>query len=327
MKKAVATLLPGAFWLLLSLPAIAGQGNDPQSWLDRMTAAMSQMTYQGTFVYVQGDELQTMRITHVSDENGVRERLVSLSGSKSEVIRDADGVLWIPGDGRSVLSDSAYRRSYFPEMPLQDGSPALESYTVELGGDALIAGHNARVVKVLPRDHYRYGYTLWLEKHSGLLLKWELFDTRRKPLAKLMFTDLSLGPEVDQTELKSKGELKELETVKSRLPTASTVTSRKPRWQPTKLPPGFVLTSHRYVASGDNDGGEYEHLVYSDGLAAVSVYVESPQDGKSLPEMTHQHGTSNAFICSASGMVVTVVGDVPAPTVAMIGKSVETSLP
>ena len=96
------------------------------------------------------------------------------------------------------------------------------------------------------------------------------------------------------------------------------------RWTPTYYTDGGYQL---YVASGDNDGGEYEHLVYSDGLAAVSVYVESPQDGKSLPEMTHQHGTSNAFICSASGMVVTVVGDVPAPTVAMIGKSVETSLP
>ena len=261
MKKASITALPGALWLLLAVSAFAGQDNDPHAWLDRMSAAMSQMSYQGTFVYAQDNELQTMRITHVSDASGVRERLVSLSGSNSEVIRDADGVVWIPGDGSSIISDSAYRRTYFPELPFRDGDPALQSYSVELGGDALIAGHRARLVKVLPRDHYRYGYRLWLEKHSGLLLKWELVDTHRKPLAKLMFTDLRLGAEVDLAELKPAGKLKELDTVPSSLPSASAATSKQPRWKPASLPPGFMLTSNRYYKSGKGEGEEQdEHL-------------------------------------------------------------------
>jgi len=321
MRRLAALTVCAGFGMLLAASARAGEL--AIDWLDRMSVAMNQMSYQGTFVYHQEDRMETMRITHVSDENGVRERLVSLSGGGGEMLRDANGVSWVLGDGSSVMTDGSFQRPLFPLMPSEQEGLAAHSYEVGFAGKSLVAGHLARKIKVEPRDHYRFGYALWLEAHSGLLLKWELLDPDRKPLARLMFTEIRLGSEVDPGELKPARELNRYQAVETGLPAGGSAISVEPRWAPVKIPPGFKLTAHRFQDGGEDDGGEYEHLVYSDGLAAVSVYIEDPAGDADRPERIERHGTTHAFTKSTGGRIVTVVGDVPAATVLMIGKSVE----
>jgi len=326
MKPGITTTTLVAVLLGLSLAAVAGSSDDAGDWVERMSAAMSQMSYQGTFVYVQGDEVESMRITHVSDEKGVRERLVSVSGAQREILRDSNGVRWVRGDDHSVMEDPSFGRLFFPEIPLKTSDDAGVSYQFELGEKARIAGHSGRKVKIIPRDRYRYGYNLWLEEQSALLLKWELLDSNQKRLAKLMFTELRLGSEVDLQELKSTNPLKEFKTLESSLPPGSSLSHSKPKWQAGMLPPGFRLTAHRYLGKKGQD--IYEHMVYSDGLAAVSVYVEGNQDG-SLGKDTgiSRMGTTHAFSRLADGVLITVVGDVPAATVRAIGESVKLRIP
>ena len=326
MKPGVATTTLVAVLLGLSLAAVAGSSDDAGDWVERMSAAMSQMSYQGTFVYVQGDEVESMRITHVADENGVRERLVSVSGAQREILRDSNGVRWVRGDDHSVMEDPSFGRSFFPEIPLETSDEAGGFYQFELGEKSRIAGHSGRKVRIIPRDHYRYGYNLWLEEQSALLLKWELLDSNQNRLAKLMFTDLRLGSEVDLLELKSTSQLQEFKTLESSLPPGNSLSHSKPNWQADKLPPGFHLTAHRQL--GQQEQPVYEHLVYSDGLAAVSVYVEGNRDG-SLSKDTgiSRMGTTHAFSRAADGVLITVVGDVPAATVRAIGESVKLRIP
>jgi len=308
------------------LPAVAGSDNDAAQWLERMSAAMSQMTYQGTFVYVQGDEIETMRITHVSDEEGVRERLVSLSGLRREILRDSNGVRWVQGEDLQVMEDSAFSRSFFPEIPLGQSDQASASYHLELGASERIAGHSGRKLKVIPKDRYRYGYTLWLEESSALLLKWELLDGANRRLAKLMFTDLRLGSEVDVKELKSSSQLKEYKVLESGLPSSTGLSHSNPRWKPSELPAGFHLTAHRYVDQQNQK--IYEHLVYSDGLAAVSVYVESAgSEAQKQKTGISRLGTTHAYSRVTDGVLITVVGDVPAITVQSIGNAVSLTSP
>ena len=320
MNARSAAALLVAFCLGWTGVCRAGHSDDPQDWLERMSAAMSQMSYQGTFVYVQGNEVETMRITHVSDEHGIRERLVSLSGAPREVLRDSNGIRWVLGDDRSVLEDQSFTRSFFPELPVDQQQDTSASYVLKMGGTERIAGHTARNLRVIPRDNYRYGYSLWLEEHSGLLLRWTLLDSDQQSLAKLMFTDIRLGSEVDPEELKPGSQLKKYKTVESGLPAGQKVSRTQPRWLPSHLPPGFRLTDHRYQ---DPDGGPmYEHLVYSDGLAAVSVYVESNSELAESESGISHLGTTHAFSRSVDGMAVTVVGDVPAITVEYIANAV-----
>jgi len=330
MKSTAATEMLATMlvaWLLgMTLPLAAGSTEDAGDWLERMSAAMSQMSYQGTFVYVQGEEVETMRITHVSDEAGVRERLVSVSGVQREILRDSNGVRWVQGDDHSVMEDPASGRSFFPEIPLRSSDTNNVSYRFELGKSERIAGHNGRKVKIIPRDKFRYGYTLWLEEKSALLLKWELLDDEQRRLAKLMFTDLRLGSEVDLKELKSSSQLQQFKVLESGLPSGGSLSHSNPKWQPSELPPGFRLTAHRYL--GKQDQEIYEHLVYSDGLAAVSVYVESNRGGQQEQEIgISRMGTTHAFSRLAGEVLITVVGDVPAVTVQSIGETVELRSP
>lgn len=322
MKFRAAILALAAF-LLTSAPMLAADPpGDAGAWLERMSAAMSQMSYQGTFVYVQGEEVETMRITHVSDETGVRERLVSVSGVQREILRDSNGVRWVQSDDQSVMNDPAFDRSFFPEIPLRPSDETNVSYSLRLGDIERIAGHSGRQVRIIPKDKFRYGYTLWLEQQSALLLKWELLNSRNKRLAKLMFTDLRIGSEVDLKELNSSSKLKEFQTLDSGLPPSESLSHNNPNWQVSNLPAGFHLTAHRFL--GKEDLGTYEHLVYSDGLAVVSVYIESNNEEVSKEETgISKMGTTHAFSRVENGVLITVVGDVPAITVKTFGESVQ----
>jgi sigma-E factor negative regulatory protein RseB len=320
--------LPGRSLLFLisisiSGLAMAGDSQQARDWLERMTAAMSQMSYQGTFVYVREGAVETMRITHVTDETGVRERMYSVSGPHREVIRDRKGVRCVLQDAASVVEDQVVASSYFPELPLSIIDGDTSGYRLETGGEARIAGHTARRVTISPEDGFRYGYDFWLEEQTGLLLKWELFDTNHKPLAKLMFTDFAMGSSVDLDELESDSRAEEFVEMKTFSLQNTVVTRSSPRWQPAKLPPGFQLASHSHKTGAE---GVYEHMVYSDGLAAVSVYVEQQGIESEVKSGISQLGTNNAYTRKQGELQITVIGEVPAITVKSIANEMALSV-
>jgi sigma-E factor negative regulatory protein RseB len=140
-----------------------------------------------------------------------------------------------------------------------------------------------------------------------------------------MFTDVRLGSEVDVSELKPGTQLKKFKTVESALPSGRGKLKSTPRWHPGKLPPGFELAVHRSIE--EPGSSVYEHLVYSDGLAAVSVYIEGGKAERIQRTGLKKLGTTHAFSRQSDDMLVTVVGDVPAITVQMIGDGVETGSP
>ena len=318
-RKALLLLISVSFSTL----ATAGEPGKAREWLERMTTAMSQMSYQGTFVYVRDGGVETMRITHVTDETGVRERLYSVSGPHREVIRNKKGVRCVLQDSSSVVEDQVVASSYFPELPLSVIDSENTGYRLETGGEARIAGHTARRVTISPEDNFRYGYDFWLEEQTGLLLKWVLFNAEHKPIAKLMFTDFAIGSAVDMSELESNSRAEDFVEMKTFSLLNSVVTRSNPRWQPAKLPPGFHLASHSHKTGAD---GVYEHMVYSDGLAAVSVYVEQQGDDAAVKPGVSQLGTNNAYTRQQGDLQITVIGEVPAITVKAIANEMALSV-
>jgi len=264
-----------------------------------------------------------MRITHVTDETGVRERLYSISGPYREVIRDSTGVRCVFQDAASVVEDQVVASSYFPELPLSIIDGNTSGYRLGTGGEARIAGHTARRVTISPEDSFRYGYDFWLEEQTGLLLKWELFDTNHKPLAKLMFTDFAIGSSVKLDELESDSRDEDFIEMKTFGLQNTVVTGSSPRWQPASLPPGFQLASHSHKTGAD---GVYEHMVYSDGLAAVSVYVEQQGIESEVKPGISQLGTNNAYTTKQGALQITVIGEVPAITVKTIANEMALSV-
>ena len=303
--------------------AVAGNTVEAREWLERMTTAMSQMSYQGTFVYVRNGVVETMRITHVTDQTGVRERMYSISGPHREVIRDRKGVRCVLEDSASVVEDPFITSSYFPELPLSIIDNDTSGYRLETGGEARIAGHSARRVSIIPEDNYRYGYDFWLENQTGLLLKWEVFDASHKPLAKLMFTDFAMGSAIKLAELESDSRAEDFVEMKTFSQEQVVLTQSVPRWQPARLPPGFQLASHSHKPGAD---GVYEHMVYSDGLAAVSVYVEQQGPESSVKPGVSQLGTNNAYTRKQGIFQITVIGEVPPITVKSIANEMALSI-
>ena len=323
MSKLVRKALSLLLFISVSGSVLAGGADQARKMLEQMATAMNQLTYQGTFVYVRGGEVDTMRITHVSDKDGVRERLYSTSGPQREVVRDRDGVRCILKDADSIEENPIIADSYFPELPQSLFDNSTSGYRLETGGEARIAGQTAKRVSITPEDDFRYGYDFWLQQDTGLLLKWVLLDANHKALAKLMFTDFSIGDDVDLSELESDSPLTDFIALSKAGSKDGTMMSTAPRWQPGKLPPGFRLTSH---TSENGDDGVIEHLVYSDGLAAVSVYVE--RRGKQLEDRitVNQLGTNNAYSKVQSGLQITVIGEVPALTVKSIANEMALSV-
>jgi sigma-E factor negative regulatory protein RseB len=307
---------------LLAFAVHAARANDDKGrmWLERMAAAINHMSFQGTFVYAQGESLETMRITRIVDESGVHERLYSVNGPQREVLRDEKGVRCVLGDDKSVMEDPLTSSVFLSEIPLDTLTGEGARYAIQVGGIKRVAGRLVRKITIRPKDEYRYGYQLLLDQFSGLPLKWVLYDSKQNPIARLMFTELNLGDDIRREELDSPTPSEEFTWISSGMPDQKTLTNEAPKWRASELPPGFTLASH----SVQEHEGEsvFEHQVYSDGLASVSVYVEERSEKEGAALGASKIGIANAFSRNVGSKQVTVIGEVPTVTVHSIGNAV-----
>lgn len=306
------------FFLLYSLPLAADSFSEAKVWLERMANAMQQLDYQGTFVYVRGSDVETIRLTHVRVDGIVLERMVAVSGPQREIMRDQNGVRAILGTQSQPLQDPMFTGAVFPDFSLSALYKAKERYIFEVGGEGRIAGHQGRKISIIPRDQFRFGYELWLEQDSGLLLRWVLYDPDRHALAKLMFTDLVTGAAVDHAGLQTATPPQRFVAVQQASPKLEKPLAAEPAISaPQGVPPGFRMAAHSR-AEGETD---FEHLVFSDGLASVSIYLESAtQPGGIAPGLTRM-GTTSAWSGQKGLSRVTTVGEVPPLTLKTFGEA------
>lgn len=311
--------------VLAALLVCCGQAlaaDTARQWLDAMSDALKTLDYDGTFVYHHDGKLEVMRIIHRVDEGGQRERLVSLTGSAREVLRDDRSVTCILSDNKSVMIRQSLPTQPFPVVP-DDLDAISRYYQLEDKGDDRMIGYRARIIAVKPKDNFRYGYRFWIEQDSRMLLKSELTGEQGKAIEQVMFTTLDIGTEIPVSELRPAltGEgytwSRQPENSNAQDPSAGV-----PGWRVTQLPAGFRMTDfrHRRMHEKSVDG---EHMVYSDGMATVSVYVEQPMQGTRGFTGLSSMGAMNAYGAMVDGHQVTVVGEVPPATVRMMATSVE----
>jgi len=309
--------------LIILFPALlhADEREAVRGWLDRMARAVDNLTYQGTLVYTRGNRLDTMRIYHRADANGVRERVVSLNGPQREVLRDANGVRCIFPGSQSMLIDTRITEPLFPMIPPDQVANASGAYQFTIGKRERVAELDAQIIHIDPSDQYRYGYRLWLERNTAMLLKSELLDENGQPLEQLMFAQISLGGQVSDSELRP--EATDSGFIQVEIPGErhdATGDRGISHWRVSQKPAGFMLTSRRY---GDDRGpGRMEHLVFTDGMASVSVYIEPVMKDTGHIDGSSRLGAVNIFGLKINGFVVTAVGEVPAATVKLMANSV-----
>ncbi len=285
-----------------------------QRWLDRMSYAVNNLTYTGTLVLVRGDQLDTFKIWHRADDDEKLERLMALSGSPREVWRDRESVRCIFPEAQQVLVDSRLAEGIFPSFAAEQLDS--EHYTFNLGPVEYMSGMRARVIDIRPRDKFRYGHRLWLDEESGMLLKSQLSDGQI-PVEQLMFTDVVIGGTIADNELRPPPRPGYVEVEIPQSVQASVSGEAPAHWAVKDVPRGFKLRSHRHTNLGEQRS---EHLLFSDGMASVSVYVERRRGGGLSGHS--RVGAVSMFGINKNGYNVTAVGEVPSSTVRKMATSI-----
>ncbi len=323
---------PGV-WLFCLLNMTVAHAGDPADWLMRMAEAVERRNYEGTLVYMSNRTAETFKVYHRVADDGVVERVVALDGAGAEIIRKPDELICIFPAQQSVVVESR-SASAGKGNPLKSSLPrysAVLQSTYELNdaGSERVLGRDARVISIDPRDDYRYGYRLWLDAATALPLKLQLLGEQQMPLEEIRFTELELPELVKQ------------EVVQTHLDTSAFVWTRQSdslevevvepdgiagglSWESTDLPAGFRLQMDTLRYTGDGNTPR-QHLVYSDGLATVSVFVDVGVAAAEQVEGPASMGTSNAYSLLHDGLLVTAMGEVPARTVERIAMSMRSA--
>jgi sigma-E factor negative regulatory protein RseB len=301
-------------------PALADplQG-DEGDWLKTMAFAAHQTNYSGEFVYQSGGRVEMSRITHISDEEGEHERLEGIGGGRRELIRNNDQV-WLYADGRKVRIEKRQIRRAFPALLPERISALKESYTIRREEEDEVAGHHVHTVVFQPKDNLRYTRKVWAHYDTGLLLKAAVMGDHGYIIEQYAFVRLNINGDIDHKWITQDKPSPGEPAPQSPLPAAEQLVESS-GWQVDALPSGFrkILEMRRPFRESKEP---VIHMVFSDGLAGISVFIEK------VGELAHFHpglagqGAVHVYNRVIGDSLVTVVGEVPARTVIQVADSV-----
>jgi len=301
--------------LLLTGPASAEDG---LTLLQRIAQGSRQLTYSGTFVYRSGGKVDTSRIAHAMKDGIEVERIEALDGSPREVVRAGGEVkCFFPEEKLVIIENRSSRRGFPALLPTGLGS-LPEHYAIRSGGQGRIAGLKSRAVLLDPRDDLRYGHEFWMDAASGLLLKASLVGARGETLESFVFTEVKIGGPLEHEALKPRFDG---EQVRVRQVRTTDLNPDDMDWNFRFLPPGFrkVAAMKRQAAPESPEG---VHVVFSDGLASISAFIEPGGSGVEAATLATV-GPVNVYRRQLGEHRVVVMGEVPALAVRRLGDGVE----
>lgn len=315
-KTTLPVLLLGCLYFSIGSAAV---DQESMVWLQKMVSASQKLNYEGRLVYVHDNELDVIEVVHGVDERGQHERLIHLNGTLREVVRTNDKVICILADNESISVENRIESRLSPTSILQGLQEAKHLYHFHVVGQERITNRMATRIEVGSKDDYRYGYRIWVDTEQGLLLKTELLDEQKRPIEQLMFTQLRVLDHFPSSKLTIKLPQSLLE--KHQAPEQKVLLPAVKNWQVEWVPEGFKKVEHdRHILV--QGGAPVEHIVYSDGLASVSVYIEKPLDEGSASQGDSRMGAMSMHRALLNGNQVTVLGEVPMSTVRRIAGSV-----
>ncbi len=296
--------------------AIPAHADEAQDWLNRLSQAEQQQSFQGTFVYERNGSFSTHNIWHRVQDGKVRERLLQLDGSAQEVLR-------IDGHTQCVSGSLIAGLGNTPDGTSRtlDPQKLKNWYDLAVIGKSRVAGRQAVIVALTPKDQHRYGFELHLDKETGLPLKSLLLNDKGQLLERFQFTRLNVAAPTD-------GDLQASAECKAVAQDPAKVVAVKAAWHSDWLPPGFELSSSAVRKDPDTQV-QVNSLMYDDGLARFSVFLE-PLNGANATDTRTQLGPTAAVsrrLTTPQGeMMVTVVGEIPIGTAERIALSMRSDV-
>ncbi len=319
---AMQAVVRGLSSLLLAAWTLGAAAVEPAgtaaALLTRIQQAAEHQNYTGTYVHQQGSQVQSSRVVHVDDRTGEHEKLELLDGPPREFIRHNDEVRCYVPDSRLLLIEKRARSDTFPALLTTNAQDIDQYYRVTPGPIERVAGRAAQLVTLEPRDQQRYGYRLWYDRDTFLLLKAQTLGERGGVLEQMVFTDVAIGAPIDPARLKPDA----VSTDGWRIETNHMVPVDLGRagWTVSQPVPGFrKVMEVRRAFGGREDIGQ---MVYSDGLASISIFIEptAPQDAV---EGDASKGPVNVVTKRHGDFWLTIVGDAPSASVRQMSASID----
>jgi sigma-E factor negative regulatory protein RseB len=316
---------------------------DMSTLIRRIQESTRQRNFTGTFVISSGSHLSSSRILHICDGKDQIERIEALDGQMRRVFRhnDAIHVFW-PGSKTALVEQRDFI-GRFPS-PLQPGEAArLDMYELQAGGDDRIAGHEAQVVTLRPRDGWRYARRLWVERRTGLLLRSDLLNERGDIIESSAFSELQIGPRLQAQPVLQ--EMNRFEGYRVSRPTYVLSDLASEGWalrqpiagfdvqrvvrRPTGFGPQRTTTSSAASAESAPPPADSAMLqaIYSDGLSHVSVFIEPYVASQHRRDTPATLGSMTAVSRRLGDWWITAVGAVPLATLQQFTGNLERRKP
>ena len=298
--------------LSCSANAVAEQV-DPGDWLNRMGAAVQMTSYEGTVIRIQDGKAEALKVVHTVSDGVIHEKVVAQEGNGLEIIRKGNEVHCILPDRKSVLveewDDQSTLFSTLPSSEVRFGS----EYDVSIVREDRVAGRQTILLAIRPHDGYRYGHRIWLDTETAFPLQTQLIGDDGSAIEQVKFAEISLNKEIQAAALAPSYSTENFRWFSQ--PSRHVSHELETEWESKDLPQGFrAVLTHGETLPGNED--VVTHIVYSDGLANVSVFIASGDD-QSAEGPSHLGG-SNSYNAIIDGHRVTAVGEVPAITVEQI---------
>lgn len=317
--------------LMLTMPAAQAQSaayseaedtRESLVWLGKVRSAALRLDYTGVFVYQQGPAVRTSRITHLGKARPSREKLEMLDGQPRECIRNEDETIcYVPDEKRLIIESRGGEKS-FPDFPSASTDQITAYYRVRKTGTVRVAGRDAQAIVLEPRDGLRYGYRLWADKSTGLLLRAQTISEKGEVVEQIAFTQLVIGA-VSPSSVKASFN----DTRGWRIENAVVSHLDLSRWVVKWIPGGFsrVRAVKRLVTDSSSNPAhpqrEIAQLLFSDGLAGISIFIE-PWSPQRSGTPVHQ-GAVNMVGKRLGEFWLTIVGEVPMVAIRQVADSID----
>jgi sigma-E factor negative regulatory protein RseB len=326
MFKSLSAILITAIGLAgFSQTSLANQ----DAWLALQKAAFAarELNYQGIFVYQNGNQVRSVQITHMNTAGQELTRNMILDNQsvagkpKSKQPREvfsqgSDVVIFNPINDK-VIIEKRHGQNLFPAMLPVNLQSLKMSYTARINELDYVAGRQAQIIELIPKDEYRYSYKIWTDAEFGLLVKMTLQNEKNETLEQITFQELSMLNSHDLNWFKPSIDLSK----KYEMEDVALLNRVHTNWIVAELPPGYIKVDHiEFITNGKTT--PVNQMIFSDGIASVSLFIEPIVKGK-RPKMGH-HLIGSTHICAnvVEGYQVMVVGEVPLATVKKIAKAV-----
>lgn len=318
-------LVGGAGWAQMPAPGTVPERSISE-WLMRMHEASRRRAYTGTFVVSSGGQMATSRIWHVCDGDKQLERVESLTGTPRSTFRRNEEVVTFSPQTRVAVSEKREALGLFPHWLRSPDSAIDQFYRARSEGGDRVAGFDTDVLTLHPRDKLRFGYRVWSEKKSGLVVKLQTLDPDERVLEQVAFSDLQLDAPVSMHKLAQM--MNKTEGYKVETPALARTTAAAEGWQLKSPVPGFKPVScYRRPVAGAQAPEVAVQWIFSDGLASVSLFLEIFDSRRHLQEGQLSMGATQTLARRlgepGDGWWLTAVGEVPMQTLNAFAQAIE----